>query len=368
MLGISLVLLTALEGSCRVVCWLRDLLSESGITERALAEVNDDSLWIKDYFREFNEADYCEWHPYVYWRRKPYKGQWVNISGRGIRKTWDESQGRAEQRLRIFMFGGSTMWGTGARDEYTIASCVARSLTEKGVGVEVTNFGETGYVSMQELITLLGELERGNVPDMVVFYDGINDTFSAVQNREAGIPHNEENRREEFNSHIIGTRSVVRWMFSGLLRVSAAVFRRLSSGQENQHYDVDKLADDVIRHYRFVMNTAKDLGKVHGFQVLFYWQPTVFQKQHKSPREIASAEKGNYSEIGPFLETTYARIQNDGTLAADPSFRNISELFAQEAQPLFMDCWHLGERGNNLVGGYIAMDIYQMLEKEKGHH
>ena len=54
----------------------------------------------------------------------------------------------------------------GAPDEATIASIVAiSSLVEKhGLNVEVTNFGSTGYVTTQETIALLRELQSGNVP------------------------------------------------------------------------------------------------------------------------------------------------------------------------------------------------------------
>ena len=51
------------------------------------------------------------------------------------------------------MFGGSTMWGTGARDACTIPSLLARALQGRGMSLEIINFGETGYVRTQEVIT-----------------------------------------------------------------------------------------------------------------------------------------------------------------------------------------------------------------------
>ena len=97
------------------------------------------------------------------------------------------------------MFGGSTMWGVGARDEGTIPSLLARDLTDRGINGRVKNFGEIGYVSSQQVIALMRELENGVRPEIVIFYDGINDTTSAVLERAAGIPVNEVNRRVEFN-------------------------------------------------------------------------------------------------------------------------------------------------------------------------
>ena len=44
------------------------------------------------------------------------------------------------------------------------------------------------------------ELQRGNVPDVVIFYDGVNDVFSTFQNGASGLPQNEASRVEEFGS------------------------------------------------------------------------------------------------------------------------------------------------------------------------
>ena len=63
--------------------------------------------------------------------------------------------------------------------------------TTRCVSSAVTNFGETGYVSTQNLIALMLELRAGRRPDVVVFYDGVNDTYSAYSQQRAGLPHNE---------------------------------------------------------------------------------------------------------------------------------------------------------------------------------
>ena len=50
------------------------------------------------------------------------------------------------------------------------------------------------------MMELFLQLREGNIPDLVVFYDGVNDVFSAYQQGKAGIPQNENNREKEFNS------------------------------------------------------------------------------------------------------------------------------------------------------------------------
>ena len=92
------------------------------------------------------------------------------------------------------------MWGTGVPDEYTIPSLLAKQFKEHGVSnICITNFGQGGWVNTQEMLELIMQIKKGNIPNMVVFYDGVNDSYSAFQNKVAGIPENESNRIEEFN-------------------------------------------------------------------------------------------------------------------------------------------------------------------------
>ena len=87
------------------------------------------------------------------------------------------------------MLGGSSLWGFGARDDHTIPSLIARELHEHGVRVEIRNLAEIGYVSTQEMIALSASSSRAIGPDLVLFYDGVNDTTSALLEGEADAHH-----------------------------------------------------------------------------------------------------------------------------------------------------------------------------------
>ena len=93
------------------------------------------------------------------------------------------------------------MWGTSQRDDKTIPAEASRrlqALAGPSRRIEVTNFGENGYVLTQEVIELMLQLRKGNVPDIVVFFDGINDAGATVQWGEGGNTQNESKRVAEF--------------------------------------------------------------------------------------------------------------------------------------------------------------------------
>jgi len=88
----------------------------------------------------------------------------------------------------IWMFGGSTMRGATDDDSRTIPSFLAKYLNEGGrdLHFEVVNFGTNSFNSLLEIKYLEKALiEKVPRPDLIVFYDGANDTKYFVEHRTA---------------------------------------------------------------------------------------------------------------------------------------------------------------------------------------
>ena len=144
-----------------------------------------DILWL-----DHTGCPEIHFEPYYHWRRGPYRGKYVNIDEEGLRRTVKSPKPGAR---KVFMFGGSTMWGTGSPDSDTIPSLLQRRL---GDSYDVYNFGEYAYVSTQELNYLLKRLADGDVPRIVIFYDGVNDGSAGVYS--PAIPRDPERIRFEW--------------------------------------------------------------------------------------------------------------------------------------------------------------------------
>ena len=188
------------------------------------------------------------------------------------------------------------MWGSGARDEFAIPSVLARELAHKGIPASVTNYGETGWVSTQEVIALELELRQGHRPDLVIFYDGINDTYTAFQQGIAGIPQNEFNRVAEFNAlekpvreraRKIARDAALRLSVRRLLEVIRPDDRGIGVKLDESApgFSLDDaaaagLARQVIDTYVSNVELVKALAKHYQFKSLFYWQPAVSDKPH----------------------------------------------------------------------------------------
>jgi hypothetical protein len=385
--GITVLLFCLLEGGLSLAYRVKSHFrrhAPSAIDDRIDADAYAGSPWVARFYAEDQRSSSTHWMPYVYWRRRPFHGDYINVDANGIRLTTPAKPPQGESRgpVRIFMLGGSTLWGTGVRDAFTIPSIVARELQKTAIAPDITNFGETGYVSTQEVITLLLRLRQGDIPDLVIFYDGVNDTYSAYQQRVAGLPQNEFKRVTEYLLAEPGgfkrglsillrpevqELSTVRFLKGLLWR--AGVWRDAQPGADSMSRAsaaaVDEsLAQEVLRSYRGNLEAVSALSEHYGFKCLFYWQPTIFQKRNLTTYE--RKRKGWLEPLEPFFRRTDELMRQTPFAAKGGSqFHNLSLIFADVQEPVYIDWCHLGEAGNEIVAKRMVTDILETIAGSK---
>jgi hypothetical protein len=156
--ALTVMTLMVVEVGCRVIPRLtganRQQMESVGRDPRALQPAYANAAYDVDVLlKEDRELERSMYRPYTVWSRKPFAGQAINIDEEGIRKTHHGST--VPDAMRLWMFGGSTMWGTGAPDGQTIPSYMAKLLNQdRGLEVNVLNLGEIGFVSTQENVAL----------------------------------------------------------------------------------------------------------------------------------------------------------------------------------------------------------------------
>jgi len=334
--------------------------------KQPIADSYQSADWLEEYNKEFDACSTEDWHPYVYWRRKPYTGKYINVNDKGLRKTIYTIDDEVKEKpiKKIFMFGGSTMWGSGVRDEFTIPSLVGSGLAKLTIHAEVTNFGESGYVSTQEMTELFLQLREGNIPDLVVFYDGANDVFSAYQQGKAGIPQNENNREKEFNAIRSKKRSLMVFLESlKTLSTVKFIIGLIQPEMKPLPYsgsEIQKLAKETIEVYLKNNTTINLWAKEYGFKVVYYWQPTIFSKPELSDFEKKEAEK--YGFIKDIVHAADVHTSNIKAEMESSVFYNISDIFRNESKPIFIDYCHVSEYGNSVIADKMVKDLVNELK------
>lgn len=370
MLGITLALIVVAECILGLIYDGRDART-TVVDYKTHSDAFANSPWITDYFNEDHAAAILDWRSYVYWRLRPYHGRYVNVDENGIRRTWQSPDSAAADAVDIFMLGGSTTWGNGSRDDHTVPSELSRLLHQRGVKARVTNFGESGYVSMQELLTLELQLRQGHIPDLVIFYDGVNDTYSAWQQGQAGIPQNEHSRVLEFNMtnprrRAERTQLLLREYASkmALRRFADSIVKRIvprrSSAPAAGSQNDDALAQDVVSTYAGHMELVRALADRYGFKYLFFWQPNLFEKKSLSKTEQEQADI--MKTEGVFFRKTYDVMRASGLEEKSGGrFHNISTIFTDETKPVYFDFCHMGEEGYHAVAAHMIDPVLETL-------
>jgi hypothetical protein len=189
-------------------------------------------------------------------------------------------------------------------------------------------------------------LQKGNVPDLVVFYDGYNDMGSALINHRAGETYGELSRRLEFNAfnqwssdHLSLYKQALTLFVlnSGLGRLA----EKLSS--VTGRYGGKMGQEQVVRTYLANKALVEAVGRSFGFRCLFFWQPSIWTKSRHTPYE--DRETGMPGE-GNFMRGVNRRIES---IASETSIYDLSGVFGDSAEPYYIDEVHITGEGNRIV-------------------
>ena len=310
-------------------------------------------LWKEQLYIENATARF---EPYFHWRQNEFAGKYINIDRNGIRKTVKSTN--TEGRKKLFMFGGSTLWGEGSPDEGTIPSALQSMLEGQ---YDVYNYGESGYVSAQELNYLLYQLSLGNIPDVVIFFDGVNDGYAGAYS--PAISRDPQNLRMEYLNK--NTNIIVRLMYESNYNKLAQYMSRKIHGNMEGSKEWDKKigpkikmnAQGAIKMYEAHIKQVQALGNEYQFKPFFFWQPNLFSLTKQLPF--------HEQEIIKKAPPVFVESQYQVYLAAKGAFSNredeniyfMGDLFNNEIGPIYIDYCHVGPRGNELIAEKIMADI-----------
>jgi lysophospholipase L1-like esterase len=323
------------------------------------------AVWVPDLYREqsLRLASPYVYAPFTITGITPWHGKYFNNDEHttGVwRRTdnTDDSRCKDRTRFEVWIFGGSTVYGTGVPDSATLPSFLSRELNSQlRECVEVENFGNESYVTTQELILLSQQLKRGSKPDIVVFYDGFNDAHIGMRAADpAGTHYGLETIKERVEGSLRGRIDFVHRSYT--VRFIGAVrqfFGRKSISESES--DWPARASSVVNLYEANHNMANALGQSYHFKFYGFWQPMLFfGHKHLVPFEaqIARVDSANNRRLDP--RPIIAAYQEAATRSSN-TFAFLGDVFDSVSDPIYIDEAHLGPHGNELVARAIAKYI-----------
>lgn len=326
--------------------------------------------WTSQFMHDQNQigSSRSRYTPFTVWRRPAYQSLTVKVNSAGERIVPDSSQ--EESALKVWFFGGSTMWGTSSPDWGTIPACFQKfAMAHLDRPVQTRNLGESAWVSSQSVIALMQELQRGHHPDYVIFYEGANDLAVSFRNSQPYRHAEFERIASKFNRIGRGrgqVRAVSRSWEDLFSFIAPHLTVNWQTSQFNTGWPVDdsefgltRLAQETVHVCLENQRVVRALGKEYGFDVHFFWQPFLIYDR----KPLAAGEAAILARATPWAETfrPFARAANaEVERHVGEHFTDLSHCFATVESQLYTDMVHVTPEANELV----ARAIYETVEEK----
>lgn len=312
-----------------------------------LPNYQDNFEHAKKVFKDYNSVQH-QYEPFSGWKCLPYKGETTLISSEGKRVTPNDNS-RATRSVHFF--GGSTMWGEGSDDNHTIPALFQQQNTE----YTVVNHGQLAYNSRQELDALITQYQKNINPEVVIFYDGVNDAAFLCPKEIKDLPAHRlvPMYREKLYS---GKSAVVKDLFASVFYDNILkVVHKFSyqPSEENSPYDclsnpkkAEQIADIVMKNWEL----ANEIVTKRGGRFIAILQPAAFVGNPRTDHLKLDEELGNnFREVYRHLKSKIAEKQYPWVYDLTGKFDGNNYIY--------IDFCHVSPNGNEIIAKEISKII-----------
>lgn len=271
---------------------------------------------------------------------------YVNVEG-GRRRSWTPPPCDCA-RATVWIYGASTVFGLGQRDEHTIASELARLAWDEGISLEVSNRGVPAEQHAREANRLRWDLAHEAAPDLVLFYDGASELVTASWMDEQRLADGSM-VQEPLSEGLFAVPSIRE-------AIDAA---RGASGEPPPLPDgmrvpeparvgprsPEAVGELAAARYERARSISSDLAAIHDLDVRWYWQPT------RLTRPTVEGEPTTEFDDELRLASEAARR------ALADEVVDLADVLDEVREPVYSDDVHHNELGARRIAEAIWADI-----------
>jgi hypothetical protein len=218
-------------------------------------------------------------------------------------------------------------------------------------------------VAHQSLLLLIQLLQDGHRPNVVVFYDGVNEVLQQCR-RETR--HGSHAREDGIRSALAATKSEnvygLRYMTQPLVALAHVVSGRIALWTRNETKHLDSLfnchtdagkaqqvADSLIQDWEM----ARKLVEAHGGRFIGILQPVAhFSETRKDHIRLPDIQRKQYEAVYPLIRAK---------MAERPGLHDFTGVLDRD-EYIYIDFCHLSPNGNR----HVAQKLVEVLEGKSG--
>jgi lysophospholipase L1-like esterase len=192
---------------------------------------------------------------------------------------------------------------------------------------------------------LLLQLQQGNIPDVVVFYDGYNDTYAPNSGARAGYPEDNDKLALR-NAGWVGTLTEV----VKSLNITRLLIALTGVRAKPVEIDVPTFSQEIVHAYLNVYRMTGALANEYGFSRQFFWQPQLLtENKPLTPFEqkIHRDHPWNSETVRQLTLATYDLMARE--VPSRSELFDITNAFEGVSDPIYFDPCHVLPAGNRKV-------------------
>lgn len=310
------------------------------ISKKASTPSLEDQDLARLIYREKKQLQ-TQYVPYMAWARKPFPGKTTTINQEGER-THPSPTDNPLQHIRFF--GGSTMWGSGVDDQNTIPA----HFNALHQDYRAYNHGQSGFVSRQGLARLVNLVNQQSPMQVIVFYDGCNDSLSLCRtdvsingHREQAKMANKLEHRWQVADNLFGSIGMV------IQKITKKRERPPSQCSTDPAY-AQMVASTLVNNWKI----AKTVAAMGGAEFHAILQPVAPIGQPNIEYLPKRGSRTDFHLVYPLVLEIKEREQLDW-------IHDLTDAFDMK-EYIYIDSCHVNGRGNQI----IAQKISKFLEHE----
>jgi hypothetical protein len=339
-LATFLILLVIINWACGI--YLKK--SDKQLGREKLPNYANDYERAKAVFKDYNNVKH-QYEPFVGWKTLPYKGSTLSINDEGMRMCPEVN---TEKKTKsVHFFGGSTMWGEGSDDNHTIPAL----FNARNPGFEVYNHAQLAYNSRQELDALITLYAVGKKPDLVIFYDGVNDAAFLCPKEIKKLPAHRlvpMYREKLYVGKMDFAKEVAGKLF--ISNILGVVRKATHKPSASSPYDcatnpekAEQIAEMMIKNWEM----ANEIVTKRGGRFIAVLQPAAFIGNPKTDHLQLD------NDLGENFKAIYSRIKRKIEERKHPWVVDLSDRFDRD-EYIYIDFCHVSPNGNEIIAREIS--------------
>lgn len=295
--------------------------------------------WLEDYLAEKKRNSFpkLRYSPFNVWVHREHRSKYFNVNKDGFRIV---NYNQVDADKKLFILGDSIIFGEHyVRDQDTLPSQVAKFLSEVDAKTEVFNFSQTGYTLMNQLNLITKLISKGDVPDEIFIYFGINEIWQNILLDQEHLAQSlfHKNRIYGYN-----------WKnyFKDEFR------RKLKKNSVSPLFYLDNIDNlnrnchqEIIKTFHKI-KIIKSILSSYDIKFKFFILPTIFNANKELSvieKKIIKKIKIKHPIIFEIFDLGYRMLSDK--LKDDNALINMNNVYCELVQSVFLDFCHCSTTG-----------------------